>query len=547
MLKFLLFTFILQYCTCNYVPRFKHNVHTTNTHDAVAYDTKYLSIPVDHFGYANQDMFTLRYLVAKQHWHGDGAPILFYTGNEGDITWFAENTGFMWDIAPEFGAMLVFAEHRYYGTSLPYGNSSYTDSKHLGYLTSEQALADFAALITYIRGSVNGAENSPFIAFGGSYGGMLSAWFRIKYPHMVQGALAASAPIWQFQGLTQCGTFYKTVTSDYARESEECVTNIRNSWAVINKMAKTESGRATLTSALRLCSPVAAGHGDVIKSWLQEIYTNLAMVDYPYPASFLEPLPAWPIKVFCRSLSDVMVDDLTLLKALAQSINVYMNGTGQATCFDWQQSATGNLGEQGWNFQACTEMVMPFCSNGIDDFFEAQSWNLTSITQSCQSTYGVTPRPRWIETQYGGKDLAGSSNIIFSNGLLDPWSVGGVVSSLSDSLVAIIIDEGAHHLDLRFANPDDPPSVILARNREKHIIHQWIEQYRCEYDNGRYWMTAMFNNDLMTFFGMVCIFFVVIILVRKEYVQRTRVLNSSEILVVHDREKDDMTFNYITK
>lgn len=98
--------------------------------------------------------FFFRYLVNNSFTSvSDKAitPIFFYTGNEGDIELFAQNTGFLWSSAKQHHATVVFCEHRFYGKSMPFGNDSYKSPQHLGYLTSEQALADFADLIQYLN------------------------------------------------------------------------------------------------------------------------------------------------------------------------------------------------------------------------------------------------------------------------------------------------------------------------------------------------------------------------------------------------------------
>ncbi|XP_048773111.2 lysosomal Pro-X carboxypeptidase-like isoform X2 [Ostrea edulis] len=437
------------------------------------YKTEYFAQKVDHFGFHNKDSYQQRYLIADQFWDPNGGPIFFYTGNEGDITLFCNNTGFMWDIAPEFKALLIFAEHRYYGTSVPYGPTAFKDPTKMNYLTSEQALADYAVLIKHIKTTTPGAGSSKVIAFGGSYGGMLAAWFRMKYPNVVQGSLAASAPIWTFLEDANCDAFDYTVTETFRKSSPDCVNNIKALWKTLGTTAS-QAGLSKLSEMFHLCKPLKTMDDlDALKGWIQSALVYLTMVDYPYPSSFLAPLPAWPVKAACRPLSTPLSGD-NLIMGAVKAMNVYFNYTGTTPCFDIGTEATPDLGIRGWGYQSCTEMVAPSCSNGKTDMFEKSDWNFKSYSEGCLETWKVKPDIDWLETQYWGKNLSSASNIIFSNGLLDPWSSGGVLKTQSDSVVAVVIPNGAHHLDLRGANKKDTPDVISARELEKKYITKWL-------------------------------------------------------------------------
>ena len=53
---------------------------------------------------------------------------------------------------------------------MPFGKESYKSPETLGYLNSQQALADFAVLIRSLKQNLS-SEASPVVVFGGSYGG----------------------------------------------------------------------------------------------------------------------------------------------------------------------------------------------------------------------------------------------------------------------------------------------------------------------------------------------------------------------------------------
>ncbi|XP_024187517.1 lysosomal Pro-X carboxypeptidase isoform X5 [Rosa chinensis] len=448
------------------------------------YRTKYFTQVLDHFNYypKSNETFQQRYLINDTFWGGakSNAPIFVYTGNEGNIEWFAENTGFLYDTAPHFKALIIFIEHRFYGKSLPFGGKkdvAYSNASTLGYLSSTQALADYASLIIDLKKNLTGTD-SPVVVFGGSYGGMLAAWFRLKYPHVTIGALASSSPILNFENITSPDSFNNIVTKDFRSESESCYRVIKGSWENIKDTAKQPGGLELLRKSFKICTNNISV--DDLQNWLETAYLYTAMTDYPTPSNFMSPMPAYPVKQMCKAIDDPTTGNDTFAK-LYGAATVYYNYSGTAKCFDLNdKSDPHDLG--GWDWQACTEMIMQTDGNNEESMFPPSEWQYKDQVSYCEETYGVEPRPTWITTEFGGHDIKRvlrrfGSNIIFFNGLRDPWSGGGVLTNISKRIVAIVAKEGAHHVDLRFKTSEDPEWLNDVRKQEIKIIAKWISEY----------------------------------------------------------------------
>ena len=551
---------------------------------------------LDHFsfGTASDDpktaFFSQRYfLCARRHFDPDAPAVFFYTGNEADVELYVNATGLMWEMSAENGtrALLVFAEHRYYGQSRP---SAMDDRKapkrdRLAFLNAEQALADYAELLRHVvsrdvpriarerrrrqrrsRVPLHGGsrneddedaiglsvndddaekrretttsrdevprvrvvdsrpnrfssdtleafdpESVAVVAFGGSYGGMLATWFRAKYPHVVDGAVAGSAPIWSFTGETppvDPNAFALGVSFDataWGGSPAACEGNVRAAFAeLLSRTSSSSAGVASIAAPLRLCaSSVPTTADDVVRIayWLQDAFDYLAMGNFPYPDSYIlmgdGTLPAFPFRAACAKTASApnlarrenKKPDV-LLEVLADFADVYYNYTRRLPCFDLK--GTNGVGPNAasaadsslWDWQFCTEMFMPTARDGVRDIFFPQPWNATRARARCVETWGVEPRATWADTSFGGRRLRALSNVVWSNGALDPWSRLGVnrdtdflgVLDSRRGLEAVRLPNGAHHLDFFWSRDDDDDDTRRARSRESALVRRWIEE-----------------------------------------------------------------------
>ena len=472
---------------------------------------------VDHFNFrpTAEATFPLRYFVNDQFYVNTSSPVLFYAGNEAPILQFVKNSGFLWESAEKLGAMVVFAEHRYYGESFPFGSpEAALTPRNISYLTVEQAMADFNTLQVHIREQWKMSRDAAFIVTGGSYGGNLALWLRLKNPNLWAGALASSAtPLKHL--LRESNAFSKIVADVYGNVSSACPDQIRNGWKDLFDYVKSEEGRKIVQTELNLCHVPAPEErppenvANDIYGWISGALETMVQYGYPYPTEFYNPVPGFPFQVACEN----MLHEKTGLGSLRAAAQVYYNHTGQAgSCFDWLASASspsfgtndsgtrrgamlgsnkqqkqqilrGDWLGMAWGYQLCTEVYQPMPTDGVTDIELPYQPNKTEYFEGCQERWdGVIPRPDWEEMTFMSNNIQGGSNIFLTSGQLDPWRAAGIQSlprnADPDSIIVRIIEHGAHHLDLRSSHPLDPSSVTKVRQEELASFEGWIRQWR---------------------------------------------------------------------
>ncbi|NP_001089218.1 uncharacterized protein LOC734265 precursor [Xenopus laevis] len=436
--------------------------------------------PLDHFNRRNNGTYNQRYWINEQYWNYPDGPVFLYIGGEGSLSEFSVLSGEHVELAQTHRALLVSLEHRFYGSSI---NIDGLTLENIKFLSSQQALADLASFHMFISQKYNLTRQNTWICFGGSYPGSLSAWFRLKFPHLVYAAVASSAPVraeLDFTGYNKVVAW--SLADPVIGGSEKCLDAVKEGFHAVDSLI--QKGNVTqLEKDFYSCGSLQ-GSDDYT-----EFVGNLADI-FMGAVQYNGMSPISNVQNICQLMT---TKDNSAYEGLRSVNKMYMNSMGLSCISNSHAKSVADLsstklsligvGERQWYYQTCTEFGYyqtcedPSCpfsplitlKSQLDLCFQIFQVPTESVLQSVQFT-----------NEFYGADFPKSSRIIFVNGDVDPWHALSVLKNQSRSEIAIFINGTSHCANMNPSSTSDPLSLQEARKEIATQVATWLKSAQSE-------------------------------------------------------------------
>uniref|UniRef100_H2LX31 Serine protease 16 n=1 Tax=Oryzias latipes TaxID=8090 RepID=H2LX31_ORYLA len=432
-----------------------------------------------------------KFFVNEAHWQRPDGPVFLFIGGEGPIFSFDVLAGHHVEMAQQHGALLLAVEHRFYGDSI---NPDGLKTESLADLSSQQALADLATFHGYICRSFNLSSRNPWISFGGSYSGALSAWFRGKFPSLVYAAVASSAPIkakLDFSDYNHVNVRVNASTCLHACDSSlylsdcrfwlsllflQCWAQVQQAFAAVE--AELLTGNLSQVAGDFNCCQIPKNLDDQI-----ELMQNLADL-FMGTVQYNEEGVLLSVKELCDLMTNMCNSEPSSRSFV--SVQVYRSST-EDKCLDVSHEETikhlmdtsvhsSRRAERQWTYQTCTEFgFYQTCEDSTCPF--SGLINLQAQTKLCTAVFGISqhslPSNIAFTNSYYGGDEPHTHRVLYINGGIDPWKELSVVQG-GQEVQSVFIEDTAHCADMSSRRVVKRDSLRRARQEIEKQVSDWL-------------------------------------------------------------------------
>ncbi|GAM26864.1 hypothetical protein SAMD00019534_100390, partial [Acytostelium subglobosum LB1] len=439
---------------------------STNSGDQAQWFTQ----TVDHFSF-HSDTFQQQYYVNDTFWDREMAgPIFLIIGGENPITSkYVTGQFVINDYAREHGALLLAIEHRFYGKSIPTPDLS---TPNLDLLSSDQALADIANFRNYISFKYRAFTNK-WIAFGGSYGGVLAAWTRLKYPYLVDASISSSAPV---KVQANFAEYYESAATSLGAE---CASAIAQATTTIAAILQT-SDRRVIESMFKTCSSIRTD--DDITTFFEALASSVTeIVQYNNANNRYRRFNIDKMCSMIRNGEDRVRSFANYMQEYLRFSSKPCTTSNYLGLIDLLRNTSVNakfIKARAWTWQTCNEFGFFGSTQQSNQLFSSMV-TLPWYLKRCEDIFGpredgepYQPKVEWLNKKTFW------THSFFSNGLIDPWHSLGLLNSSSPLVMTYVMENSAHCADFFPPTTYDLEELSTSRRMQNDFIASTIARQR---------------------------------------------------------------------